>query len=129
MDEPLLLARDVLDKQIYDVNGERMGKVDSMVIVVRQHRPPRVEAIEMNAPALWSRVHPWLGQLARRVLAWLSPAAAQPTRVRFEHVVGTGIDVHVDVDVTKTRAHVVETWLKDHVIGRIPGGASRGSKE
>jgi len=127
--DPLPLVRDVLDKQIYDVHGHKMGKVDAIVIVLRQHRAPRVDVIELGVPALWNRLHPWIGRLAERVLTWVSPALSEPTRIRFEHVVKTGLDVHVDVDVTKTNAYVLETWLKEHLIDHIPGGRRRGSKE
>lgn len=129
MADLLPLVRDVLDNQIYDANGHRMGKVDGIVVVLRQHRAPRVDAIELDVPALWDRLHPWLGRLAQRVLTWVSPKLSEPTRIRFEHVVKTGLDVHVDVDVTKTNAYVVEDWLKTHLIDHIPGGRRSGSKE
>lgn len=128
MVDPLPLVRDVLDKQIYDAQGHKMGKVDGIVLVLRQNRPPRVDAIELDVPALWGRVHPWLGRMAERLLNWVSPRLAEPTRIRFEHVVKTGVDVHVDLDEAKTNAYVIETWLKEHFIARIPGGAGRGSK-
>ena len=129
MVEPLHLVRDVLDKQIFDTHRLRMGKVDGIVLVLRQHRAPRVEAIELDASTLWSRVHPWLGRIVGRLLRRMATSLAEPTRVRFEHVVDTGLDVHVDIDVKKTNAYVVETWLKEHLVDRIPGGRTRGSKQ
>jgi hypothetical protein len=42
-------------------------------------------------------------------------------------VVGTGIDVHVDIDGKRTNAYVWETWLKRRFVDRIPGG-KRGAR-
>ena len=56
MAEPLLLVRDVLDKQIYDANNLRVGKVDGVVLLPRQNRPPRVLAIESDLPTACSSV-------------------------------------------------------------------------
>jgi len=48
VDEPLPLARDVLDKQVIDPDGCKVGKVDGIVLALREHRPPRVIAMEIS---------------------------------------------------------------------------------
>ena len=50
MGEPLPLVRDVLDKQIYDVNGQKLGKVDGITLLRRVGRPPRVLSLEADLP-------------------------------------------------------------------------------
>lgn len=129
MDEPLPLVRDVLDKQVYDVNSLRVGKVDGIILHVRANRPPRVVALELHLPTAvgraWWRLAAWLEALQR----WLAPDLAKPTHIQFERVVRTGIDVHVDIDAKRTNAFVWDTWLKHHVVERLPGGHARGSKE
>jgi hypothetical protein len=127
--EPLPLVRDVLDKQVYDANAIKVGKVDGIVLVRRQNRPPRVDVLELHAPTAWRRLSSTVGNWLEAALGWLDPAIAEPTRIRFEHVVKAGIDVEVDIDANRTNAFVAETWLDKHFIELIPGGKRRGSKE
>jgi len=125
--DPLPLVRDVLDKQVFDTNGLKVGKVDGIILTLRSNRAPRVSAIELDMGAAWSRVHPRIGRWIERLQGWLSAERAKPTRIQFEHVVSTGIDVHVDIDANRTNAYVWETWLKRRFVERIPGGR-RGNK-
>ena len=126
--DPLPLVRDVLDKQIYDVNDIRLGKVDGLVLMPRHGRPPRVIALESSMPVAWRRVWPRLGDWIEQFQQWLSPGLAVDTRIRFEHVVHAGIDVNVDIDGTKTDAFVWENWLKRTFVEKLPGGKGRGEK-
>lgn len=122
MDDTVPLVRDVLDKQIFDANGEKLGKVDGIVLSLRANRPPRVTAIEMDVKIAWRRIHPACARWIERVQQWLHADAVAATRIRFEQVVRTGIDVHVDVDGRRTNAYVWEIWLKRRFVDRIPGG-------
>jgi hypothetical protein len=126
--EPVLLVRDVLDKQVLDRHQCKVGKVDGITLQVRANRPPRVIAIESDMPALWRRVWQRAGDGVERLQQWLAPDLAGATRIRFEHVVRTGIDVHVDIDAKATNAFVWEKWLQDRFIGKLPGGSGRGEK-
>jgi hypothetical protein len=126
--EPLPLVRDVLDKQIYDANDIRVGKVDGLVLLPRQGRPPRVLAIEVSMPTAWRRVSVRLGDWIERLQQWLAPDLVGPTRIRFEHVVHAGIDVNVDIDGTKTDAYVWENWIKKTFVEKLPGGKGSGEK-
>jgi hypothetical protein len=110
----LPLVRDVLDKQVYDRNDLKVGKVDG---------------IELHMPTAWRRLSPRLGRLVERVQRWLAPDLAEPTRIQFEHVVATGIDVKVDIDATRTNAFAWEAWLEKHFVEKLPGGRVRGDKE
>jgi hypothetical protein len=121
------LVRDVLDKQVFDANRQKLGKVDGIALTLRANRPPRVAAIEIDPRIAWRRVHPALGRWLERLQRWLEPGDGGPTRIRFEQVVGTGIDVHVDIDGARTNAYVWETWLKQRFVDRIPGG-NRGAR-
>jgi hypothetical protein len=127
VDDALPLVRDVLDKQIFDVNGQKMGKVDGIILTLRTRRPPRVTAIETDPTIAWRRVHPGLARWIERLQRWLYGKPVPSTRVRFEHVVKTGIDVHVDIDGSRTNAYAWETWLKQRFVDRIPGG-NRGAR-
>jgi hypothetical protein len=126
--EPLPLVRDVLDKQIYDVNHDKVGKVDGIVLIPRQGRPLRVAALQSDMPTAWRRVWQRLGDWVERLQQWLAPDLASPTRIAFEHVVGSGIDVDVDIDAKRTNAYVWETWLRRAFVEKIPGGKGSGEK-
>ena len=129
MVDPLPLVRDVLDKQIYDANNEKVGKVDGIVLQLRKDRAPRVLALESDMPTAWRRVSRRVGDAIERFQRWVDPGLAAPTRIRVEHLLRAGIDVQVDIDATKTTAFVWDTWLCEHIVGKLPGGRSGGSKE
>jgi len=122
------LVRDVLDKQVVDPDDCRVGKVDSIVLMPRANRPPRVLAIEISQTAAWRRVHHRLGDFAEWLRAKFEPGQDRPPRVLFEHVVRTGIDVHIDLPWKRTHALAWEDWLEDRVIAKIPGGRRGGKK-
>ena len=127
MVDPLPLVRDVLDKQVFDANNLKVGKVDGVILTLRADRPPRVTALELSVATAWRRVHPAIGRAIERLAQVFGPADPTPTHIRFEHVTETGIDVRVDIDANHTNAFEWENWLKSHVISRIPGGR-RGSR-
>src|SRR6195952_562101 len=67
LSDDLELGRDVLDKQVVDRDGIKMGRVDGLVLEVREGHAPRIEAIEMGGVVLAARIHP---RLARWVDGW-----------------------------------------------------------
>jgi hypothetical protein len=125
--EPLLLVRDVLDKQIYDANALKLGKVDGIRLLRRAGRPPRVLAIESSMPCALRRVWRPLGGWLARFQHWLAADVEGETVIQFTHVVRSGIDVEVDIDGKRTSAFVWETWLA-HFVEMIPGGKGHGEK-
>ncbi len=111
----LEVVRDLLDEQVLDRNGERIGKVDGVILEIREGGPPRVAAIEIGLPTAVRRLE--IGWLERWVRRW-----ARSTRIPMTRVVAIGRDIRVDVDADETSATDVERWLRRHVIERIPGG-------
>ncbi len=115
------LVHDLLDEQLVDRNNRAMGKVDGVVLEVERGRPPRVVAIEVGAVTLARRLHP---ALARWVVAWtrrLGVGSGEPLRVPVGKIRKEDINLKADVDVRQTPAFAWERWLRDHVVGRIPG--------
>jgi hypothetical protein len=115
------LVRDVLDKQIEDKNKVKIGKVDGLIIALRKGRAPRVIALELGVVTIANRISLRLGRWVERLEHRLGIAKTEPVRILFEHVTKTGIDVEVDIDGNRTGALRWEDWLRDHVIGPIPG--------
>jgi len=112
----LHLVRDVLDKQLVDREGRPFGKVDGIVLEVRDGAAPRVIALEVGAATR-------LGRLPRGLTRWLGRWSAHATSTRLPQasVVAVGREIYVAVDATQTAAWRVEAWLA-RLITRLPGG-------
>lgn len=116
------LLRDLLDKQVLDRKQVKIGKVDGLVAELRQGKPPRIVAVELGSITLARR----LGSRPGRWMAWLAARLggerhAEPHRIAWNKVRYIGVDIEVDIDVHRTTIFDWQDWLRDHVIGRIPG--------
>jgi len=117
------LIRDVLDKQLVDRRERRMGKIDGLIVEIEEGKPPRIAAIEQGAATLARRLHPRLVRWVEAIGARLYGAApGGPERIPWEKVKDVGIDVEVDMDVADSRLYAWQEWLRQKLIGRIPGG-------
>lgn len=56
------LVRDLLDKQLIDRNGVNTGRVDGIVVELREDGPPRLVALEAGPAVLAYRVGPRMGR-------------------------------------------------------------------
>ncbi|GAA3065410.1 hypothetical protein GCM10010520_11500 [Rhizobium viscosum] len=116
------LLRDVLDKQLLDRNGVKMGKVDGIAAELRPDAPPRVVAIEVGAIVMARR----LGRRPQHWITWLASRLggdrhARPHRVAWSAVRNIGVDVELDVAVSDTAIFDWQDWLRDSVVSKIPG--------
>ncbi len=116
------LIRDVLDNQLVDRHKQPMGRADGLIIELRTGEPPRLAYIEAGAQTLARRLHPklsnWVSKLASRF-----GKDGEPYRIPWSRVHDVGIDIDVGVDAEKTPVMLFEQWLREHVVGRIPGGS------
>ncbi len=128
--DELELARDVLDKQVVDREEIKMGRVDGLLLELREGKPPRVEAIEMGGVVLAERIHP---RLARWVDGWRRRLKVRKTavyRVPWPAVLTIDDDqIKIDVAARDTPNFDWERWLQDHVIRHIPAAAKGGNEE
>lgn len=116
------VIRDVLDNQLVDRNQRKMGKVDGIVVELRDDgQPPRLAYIEVGMPTLARRLHPrlqrWIAALERK---W-GAKHSEPFRIPWSKVRDVGIDVEVDVEAEATPALAYEQWVREHIIRKIPG--------
>jgi hypothetical protein len=115
------LVRDLLDNQVHDLKDRRIGKVDGIVLVMRRGKPPRVESIELGMPTLCARINrrlgAWLSHLERR----LGVGDGTPVRIAMDRVERIGIDVHTNIDASRTNVYAWEAWIDRVLICRIPG--------
>jgi hypothetical protein len=118
------LVRDVLDKQLLDRNGRKMGKVDGIVLELRDDGPPRVAFLEVGLAVLMQRLIGGAGDLVALVERRLGIRKGEPVRIPMSKLVEAGIDVRLDVAVSETEALAWEEWVGKHVIRRIPGSGA-----
>lgn len=116
------LLRDVLDKQLVDRDGVKMGKVDGIVAELCRDGPPRVVAIEVGAIAMARR----FGHRPQQWITWLATKLggerySKPHRVAWSEVRSIGVDVQLEASVSDTAIFDWQDWLRDRVVTKIPG--------
>jgi sporulation protein YlmC with PRC-barrel domain len=116
------LIGDILDKQVLDRDGIRMGKVDGVVIRLAEDGRPRLAAIEFGPVVLAYRIGPrtggWMSRLCRRLGG---ARHGEPYRIPWEKVTDLGIDLEVDVSIEDTPQYERQEWLRRHLLRWIPG--------
>lgn len=114
------LVRDVLDKQVVDRNGRPLGRVDTIILDIRDGRPPLVSAIEIGLVSIFDRLHPFAGRCARAIETVLGVDAGRPVRVPFAAVINIDRHVTIDLAATDTNVLAVERLIQPYVTS-IPG--------
>ncbi len=116
------LAREVLDKEILDRDGFKGGKVDDLLLELREGEPPVVRSILTQHGALtcdMGRLLPRINAWVRRRLLALEPDTA-PVTLGWERV--TRIDVTVHIDQSRWDANLMrsEQAVWERWISRLP---------
>jgi len=115
------LGQALMDQQVTDRNGEQMGKVDGVVVELRRDQPPRVAALLIGGGIAADRVHAgWARWLVHWRKGW-GPKENQPFEIPWSKVTKIGVDLKVDLQAERTPALAWEHWVREHIIGRIPG--------
>lgn len=107
----------VLDQQVIDRHDRIMGKVDGIVLEVRPGEPARVTHVVVGGTTLLWRIHRGLARWVERRCG----KDGRPALIPWSRVLRVGVDVKVDVDSSRSPALHWEHWVRDHLIGRIPG--------
>lgn len=115
------IIRDVLDNQLVDRNQRPMGKVDGIVMELRDEEAPRLTYIEVGIPTLARRLHPRLQHWIAAVQSKWGAKQTQSFRIPWSKVRDVGIDVEVDLEAETTPTLAYEQWLREHIIKKIPG--------
>jgi len=126
MNDGLDLRHDVLDAQLTDRNDENIGRCDTLLLELRDGRPPRVAAILIGGQVRDARIGRWMSGLAK-LLHGGRDRSAGVTRIPFSSMQSLGTTVKLDVRRDELPSEHVERWLADHVICRIP--AAQGKQE
>jgi hypothetical protein len=112
----------VLDRKLVDRHGREMGRVDSLILEVRDDGPPVVLAIEVGPAVLAQRVHPVFGRWMAALELALGIATGRPLRIPFADVISIHDHIKVDLAFGQTSAAAVEQRLRA-VVGAIPGSS------
>lgn len=118
----LKLAREILEQELLDRNGRKMGRVDGLVAVIDGDGPPRIDAFELGFTVLARRIHPrlerWLEAIRKRWSVRKIAVQIIPWSAVEEIKDGS---IRVSIDATETPAFDWERWMCDHIVARLPG--------
>ena len=115
------LIRDVLDNQLVDRNHHKMGRVDGLIVELREGQPPRLAYIEVGSSVLARRIHPRLAHWVAAFQRKWGAKQGEPFRIPWSKVLDVGIDVDVNLEAEATPPLAYEQWLREHVVKRIQG--------
>ena len=116
------LSRDILDNQLVDRNEQQLGKVDGLVLELREGKPPRVAYIEIGAGTLGRRLPRPLRALWLAVARKFGIRRAEPYRIPWLSVQHIGTDIRLDLEAQHTPALVWEHLLSERVVAKLLGG-------
>jgi sporulation protein YlmC with PRC-barrel domain len=123
----MLVGFHLLDRQILDVAGQPVGNVDDVELGTGEDGAPYIAALLVGPQALGPRLGGRLGRLvtalAHRFHAGEPPG---PIRIPYEHVGEVTSAVNLTIRRELLPEPPLETWLREHVIGRIPGAGHAG---
>jgi hypothetical protein len=123
----LHLVHDVQDAQLHDREHQNVGRVDGLVLELRDGHPPRVATILVGGPIRDERIGGWMLGLTRLLRRIVGTQSVGVSRIPFSAVREISHCVEVDVDGQALESEHLERWLCDHVVRRIPG--ARGDRK
>jgi sporulation protein YlmC with PRC-barrel domain len=118
--DPLRVDFHLLDRQIVDLDGELIGKVDDVELGVEADGTLTVRALLVGLLVLGERVGGIVGR-GLRALASNPHRPAIPLRVPYEVVDTVGSEITLTVRRDDLPDPPLEAWLRGHLIDRIPG--------
>jgi sporulation protein YlmC with PRC-barrel domain len=117
---------DLLDRQILDRDGQDVGKVDDVEFRVGDDGVPYLAALLVGPQPLGRRLGGWLGRWVAGVAARLDRDRSGPVRIPYAQVDHIDSAVWLTVRREMLPQPQLETWLREHVIVRIPGSGDAG---
>ncbi|WP_422752247.1 hypothetical protein [Micromonospora sp. WMMD708] len=120
------LGRQVLDRQIVDADGVLLGKVDDVEFAIDERGVPYVAYLLTGQGALGRRIGGRVGRLLVALADRFAEEASAPLRIPLRQVARIDSAVRLRARADELPRPPVETWLRRHLIDRIPG-ADRAS--
>lgn len=115
------LIAEVLDTQLVDKTGQNAGRVDGIILVLRDGKPPLVADLVVSPITLFARVSrrlaTWYANIDRR----FGPERGKPFRVPWLRVTRYGTTLELDFDVERSPINALEDYLRVHIVEKLPG--------
>ena len=116
------LVHSVQDACLVDLKGNRIGRVDVLVLSLDEGAPPRVSHILIGGPVRAERIGRWMIWVHHAMCALLRlDRKGGVSRVPFSAVREIAERIELEVDESTLPSEHFERWLGQHVIGHIPG--------
>ncbi|MGY0003222.1 hypothetical protein [Micromonospora sp. I033] len=116
------LAKQWLDRQIVDVDGRLVGRVDDIAFAVDEEGYPYVDCLLTGQAALGQRIGGRIGRLLVAVAdRFTDDPPVPPLRVPLTLVDRVDSAVRLRCPAADLPPSPVETWLRRHLVDRIPG--------
>ena len=128
MNDGLDLRHDVLDAQLVDRNRENIGRCDTVMLELRDGRPPRVAAVLIGGAVRDERIGRWMEAL-RRLVHRGRDRSDGVSRIPFAAMQSIGDTIQLDVLRDELPSERVESWLAEHVVCRIPGAQGKQERQ
>lgn len=113
---------ELMDRQLVDSEGRMLGKVDDVELEEREDGRLVVSGLLTGPGALGPRLGGALGTMVTSTWSRLSGCPAdQPRRVDFSLVSEIGTVVRLAFSRESSDLDGFEKWVRDRVIGAIPG--------
>jgi sporulation protein YlmC with PRC-barrel domain len=112
----------LLDRQVIDVDGRLVCKIDDLELEVDDTGRYYVTAILVGPRALGPRLGGRLGRWVTAIAQRLSDGQSEePLRIDFAQVSDIGSAITLARRVDELHVRPLEVWVDAHIIGRIPG--------
>ncbi|MFL6180020.1 MAG: hypothetical protein ACJ73L_08810 [Actinomycetes bacterium] len=112
-------ALHLLDRQVVDMDGRLVGKVDDLELQIDASGALKVAALLQGpgalGPRFGGRLGGWILAVWKRLHNEVVPT---PRRIPMSDVVAIDSVVHIGRSVEKSEG---ELWVETYVVGRIPG--------
>lgn len=115
------IVRDLLDKQLIDVNWQKMGRIDGMLVEVPPGGQPRVTFLCVGGTVLTRRLPGFFGRWATALVRRFGVRRGAPFLIPWPLVLRVERVIRVDVNSDESGAMASSRWVRDHIIERIPG--------
>ena len=116
------LVADVLDEPLRDSKGEESGRIDGIVLELRDNKPPRLAYIEVSPITLLSRFSRGLARWYSRYDRKLGEGRGVAMRVPWSRLKREGTVSVMDIDAESTPIFALENVLRK-LVERIPGSS------
>ncbi|HET7621408.1 MAG TPA: hypothetical protein VFK39_05845 [Gemmatimonadaceae bacterium] len=117
----MYIVRDLLDKQLIDVNWQQMGRVDGLTMETSPGEQPRITSMCVGGTVLMHRLPGFVGRWGAALLRRFGIRHGVPFEIPWSELMTMDTEVRVDVNSDESGAMASSHWVRDHIIDHIPG--------